>query len=78
VERLFSGQFRTSNAERRGHWDLTSGLVQNFPRENTDGSLCHTRIRWTNAAYIFAAAATGICLFCGTGSLPVGRRPLAR
>src|SRR5260370_39745126 len=33
VERLFSGRFRTSNAERRGDRDLTGGLVQDFPRE---------------------------------------------
>ncbi len=70
MERLFFRRFRTDNAERRGSGDLTSGLVQNFPREEHRRKFVPHKNLVDDAAYIFAGAATGICLFCGMGSLP--------
>jgi len=73
VERCFldSSEQATQNVE--GHWDLTSGSCAELSRETQTEALPHGNL-WTNAAYIFAGAATGIACFAGWGVCRRGAR----
>ena len=70
MERLFFRRFRTGNVERGEVGTSRVVLFRTSPEKSSRPKFVSHKDLVDDAAYIFAGAAAGICLFCGIGSLP--------